>query len=99
MRLHKSSRLFFILVLTCVFSLTASIPNAPTGTWQSWNNMGDVRSGAAAVLLQDGRVFIVGGTNADGPVPSADLFGTDGLFSAVAAMQTQALGTLRDRPL
>jgi N-acetylneuraminic acid mutarotase len=92
MRLRKSFWLLPLLVLSCVFLLTAAIPNVPTGTWQTWNAMGDVRSGAAAVLLQDGRVLIVGGNNAIGPVASADLFGTDGSFSAAAAMQTPRSG-------
>jgi hypothetical protein len=92
MRFPKSSWLLPILVLSCVFILTASIPNVATGTWQTWNPMGDVRSGAAAVLLQDGRVLITGGNNANGPVASAELFGTDGNFSAAAAMQSPRSG-------
>ena len=92
MRFHKSFWLSPLLVLSCVFLLTASIPNVPTGTWQTWNPMGDVRSDAAAVLLQDGRVLIIGGNNANGPVASADIFGTDGNFSHAALMQTARSG-------
>ena len=92
MRFLKSYWLLPILVLSCVFILTASIPNVATGTWQTWNPMGDVRSGAAAVLLQDGRVLITGGNNANGPVASADLFGTNGNFSAAAVMQSPRSG-------
>ena len=92
MRFRKSFWLSPLLVLSCVFWLTASIPNVPTGTWQTWNPMGDVRSDAAAVLLQDGRVLIIGGNNANGPVASADIFGTDGNFSAAAVMQTPRSG-------
>ncbi len=93
---RKGYWLLPILVLSCVLSyvlfLTASIPPVSTGTWQTWDNMGDVRAGAAAVLLQDGQVLIIGGTSANGPVASADLFGTDGVFSAAAAMQTPRSG-------
>jgi hypothetical protein len=92
MRFRKSFWLSPLLVLSCVFLLTASITNVSTGTWQTWNPMGDVRSGAAAVLLQDGRVLIIGGNNANGPVASADLFGTDGNFSAAAVMQAPRSG-------
>src|SRR5207245_8762591 len=95
MRLRKSYWLLPLLVLSCVFILTASIPNVPTGAWQTWNPMGDVRSGAAAVLLQDGRVLIIGGSNANGPVASADLFGEDGNFSAAAVMQSPRSGPTR----
>ena len=38
------------------------------------------------------RVLIVGGNNANGPVASADLFGTDGVFSSAALMQTPRSG-------
>lgn len=92
MRSRKVFWLSPLLVLSCVFLLTASIPHVPTGTWQTWNPMGDVRSGATAVLLQDGRVLIIGGNNANGPVASADLLGTDGNFSAAALMQSPRSG-------
>ena len=92
MRLRNGYWLLPMLVLSFVLFLTASIPDVSSGTWQTWNNLGDVRSGAAAVLLQDGRVFFVGGTNANGPVASADLFGTDGVFSAAATMLTPRSG-------
>jgi large repetitive protein len=81
-----------VLVLLCVFFLTASVPSVPTGTWQSWNPMGDVRSGAAAVLLQDGRVLISGGSNTAGPTASADLFDTNGAFTATAPMNSARSG-------
>jgi hypothetical protein len=81
-----------VLILLCVFFLTASVPSVPTGTWQSWNPMGDVRSGAAAVLLQDGRVLISGGSNASGPTASADLFDTNGAFTAITPMNSARSG-------
>src|SRR2546430_17722938 len=75
-----------------LFPYTTLFRSVSTGTWQTWNPMGDARSGAAAVLLQDGRVLIIGGNNANGPVASADLFGTDGNFSAAAVMQAPRSG-------
>src|SRR6478672_1472201 len=88
MRVFRNAMLATLAVLLCVLFLTASIPNVPTGTWQTWNAMTDARSGASAALLPDGRVFIAGGSNANGPTASADLFGTDGVFSAAAAMHS-----------
>ena len=88
MRIFRNAVLASLAVLLCVLFLTASIPNVPTGTWQAWNAMADVRSGASAVLLSDGRVLIVGGSSANGPTASADIFGKDGVFSAAAAMNS-----------
>ena len=92
MRIVNKLLTTFVLVLLCVFFLTASVPSVPTGTWQSWNPMGDVRSGAAAVLLQDGRVLISGGSNPAGPTASADLFDTNGAFTAITPMNSARSG-------
>src|SRR5579863_3775847 len=92
MRLRQTVWLLPLLVLSCVFLMTAAIPSVPTGTWQTWNPMGDPRSGAATVLLQDGRLLIAGGNDATGPVASADVFGTDGVFSAAAVMHAPRSG-------
>ena len=81
-----------VLVLLCVFFLTASVPSVPAGSWQSWNPMGDVRSGAAAVLLRDGKVLISGGSNTAGPTASADLFDTNGVFTATTPMNSARSG-------
>ena len=88
MRIFRNAVLASLAVLLSVLLLTASIPNVPTGTWQTWNAMADARSGASAALLQDGKVLIAGGSNANGPTASADLFGKDGVFSAAAAMNS-----------
>ncbi|HLO06959.1 MAG TPA: kelch repeat-containing protein, partial [Terriglobales bacterium] len=54
--------------------------------------MGDVRSGAAAVLLQDGKVLISGGSDTTGPNAGADLFDTSGVFTAAAPMNSARSG-------
>ena len=92
MRLLKRLLTSSSLVLLCVFFLTASVPHVPAGSWQAWNPMGDLRSGATAALLQDGRVLISGGSNSTGAVASGDLFGTNGVFSAAAPMNSPRSG-------
>ncbi len=59
------------IFLAAVLTTLATISQVPTGTWGPAAPMSMVRSGASAVLLQDGRVLIAGGSDANGPVASA----------------------------
>src|SRR5689334_12086914 len=81
-----------LLVVCCVFALTASVPNVPSGTWQAWGDMSVARQGAATVRLQDGRVLIVGGSDANGPLASVEIFGNDGTFSNAQPMHAARTG-------
>jgi hypothetical protein len=81
-----------LLVVCCVFALTASVPNVPSGTWQAWGNLSVARRGAATVRLQDGRVLIIGGSDANGPLSSVEIFGNDGTFSNAQAMHAARIG-------
>ena len=81
-----------LLVLCCVFALTASVPNVTSGTWQNWGNMNVARQGAATVRLLDGRVLILGGSDSNGPLASVEVFGNDGLFSAAQTMHSARWG-------
>jgi hypothetical protein len=78
----------FLLVLCLVIALFGvavlthgSLSQIPSGTWMTLAPMNSARSGASAVLLQDGRILITGGDTGNGPVTSADFFGTDGAVS------------------
>ena len=44
------------------------------GTWQPAASLSGVREGGSAVLLQDGRVLVLGGRNEEGPVASAEIY-------------------------
>src|ERR1041384_1786708 len=57
----------------------------PSETWVPTGSMAQARSGSSAVLLQDGSVLIAGGSNADGPVASAEIFAS-GSFSTTGSM-------------
>jgi len=76
------------VILLLTVAGIASIPSLQTGTWQPMGSMAAARSGATAVLLQDRRVLIAGGDGGSGAVNSAEVFNTDGSFSAVSAMGT-----------
>src|SRR6185369_6905124 len=71
----------------------ASIPQVPTGTWESGNPLSVARTGASATLMPDGRVLIAGGKDADGnALASAELFNADGTVSAAPTMSTARYG-------
>ena len=75
-----------LVVFLCALLVTASIPTVPTGTWKPWNPMGSDRSGAASVLLPDGRVLITGGSDTNGALASVEVFSTAGSFSSGQSM-------------
>ena len=77
-----------VFVVSFVFLLKASAPQVTPGTWQSTGNMSSMRAGAASALLSDGRVLVMGGSDANGPLPTAEMFITTGTFAAAPAMHS-----------
>src|SRR5258708_578584 len=72
--------------------LSASLPQVPSGTWVAVGSMNSARAGASTVLLQDGRILIAGGNDANGPSSAAEFFGANGSFSTAAPMNVQRSG-------
>src|SRR6266567_4196912 len=87
MRTAKYSSLCLLLVLGLAFLLQGTLPQVPTGTWTATSSLTEARSGSAAVVLQDGRILFTGGMGANGPLASAEFFGTDGTISTAPPMQ------------
>ncbi len=58
------------------------VPDVPTGQWLAGPALVQPRAGAVSVALDDGRVLVIGGRTADGPVNTVEVFGTDGSLSA-----------------
>ena len=75
--------IFILLVSAGIFPNTATA-QVSSGTWSATASMASARSGASAVLLQDGRVLITGGTDESGPLSSAELY--SGSFSPAGSM-------------
>lgn len=77
----------FILILmgtsTCALAQTPPAPPFANGT----GSMGAARSNAAAVVLADGRVLVVGGSNVNGVLNSAEFYDpSTGNFTTVGTM-------------
>ena len=74
----KLRALRYTLLLVALFGISfllrASLPSVATGTWVAAGNMSVARSGACTVALNDGRLLISGGADANGPTATADLF-------------------------
>src|SRR3989475_12397761 len=100
----KLRALRYTLLLSILFGISfllrASLPSVATGTWVAAGNMSAARSGACTVALNDGRLLISGGADANGPTATADLFSTAGSWSAAASMNSprshQSCAVLQD---
>ena len=86
-RTSRSAAWLAALVLVQALISRADAPQVPTGTWAPTGGMSSTRTGAAAVLLADGRVLVAGGEDADGPSATAELYDGDAqVFSRAASM-------------
>src|ERR1041385_7461399 len=85
-----------LLVLVAAFAvasiLSASLPTVHTGQWVNSSALNEARTGAAAVLLPDGRVMITGGGVNGSPSSSVEMFNADGSISFAAPMSTERSG-------
>src|SRR5712675_798667 len=75
-----------VLLVATGILLSASLPQVPSGTWVAVGAMNSARAGASTVLLQDGRILITGGNDANGPSSAAEFFGANGSFSLATPM-------------
>src|SRR6202140_3214035 len=84
----KYSLLSVALILCAVLGVKGYILQVASGTWAAQAGLAQARSGASAVLLQDGRILVTGGDGATGTLASAEIIGLDGTSSAVSSMST-----------
>lgn len=73
--------------------LRGALPSQPTHTWSAGPSLSDVREGATATMMFDGRILIAGGGSADGtPLASADIINADGSITAASRMNIARKG-------
>ena len=82
----KFGLLSVALMLCIALGVKGYVLQVASGTWAAQPGLTQARSGASAVLLQDGRILVTGGDGAAGTLASAELIGTDGTSSAAAPM-------------
>jgi hypothetical protein len=58
-----------------------AVPDVPTGQWLAGPPLAQPRTGAVGVALDDGRVLVIGGRTADGPVDTVEVYGLNGSLS------------------
>src|SRR5215207_3728076 len=97
-RAHMKSRriagpLFLLLIITSFgMWLHGAVPDVPTGQWLPGPALVQPRAGAASVALDDGRVLVIGGRTANGPVDTVEVFNTNGTMSVGAQMLSPRAG-------
>jgi hypothetical protein len=78
---------FVLAVSSLILPLALQAQTSAAGTWVQTAPMAEARTGASAALLPDGRVLISGGSSANGPLASTEIY-ANGTWVAAAAMAT-----------
>ena len=73
-----------------------AVPDVPTGQWLPGPALAQPREGAVSVALDDGRVLVIGGRTASGPVSTVEVFDANGSL-AVGAHLLATRGTHSDQ--
>src|SRR5918993_1032622 len=97
-RAHMKSRRIagplFLLLIIASFGmwLHGAVPDVPTGQWLPGPALAQPRTGATSVSLDDGRVLVIGGRTANGPVDTVEVFNTNGTMGLGAQMLSPRAG-------
>jgi hypothetical protein len=94
MRSRRIAGPLFLLLIVASFGmwLHGAVPDVPTGQWLPGPALAQPRAGAVSVALDDGRVLVIGGRTASGPVDTVEVFNTNGTMSLGAQMRSPRSG-------
>jgi hypothetical protein len=88
-------RLPLLVVLTIAgygYGVHGSVPDVPTGQWMPGGSLAQPRESAVSVALDDGRVLVIGGRTAAGPVATVEALNADGLLTVLPSMSVPRVG-------
>ena len=87
MRAYRTLAVILFALCLGIMLHSTSLLHVATGDFVSANDLSTARTGAASVVLPDGRVLITGGASADGvATTSAEFLNMDGSFSPAPPM-------------
>jgi uncharacterized repeat protein (TIGR02543 family) len=84
-----------LVVLTIAgygYGVHGSVPDVPTGQWMPGGSLAQPREGAVSVALDDGRVLVIGGRTAAGPVATVEALNADGSLTVLPLMSAPRVG-------
>ncbi len=92
----KTRRALLLVVAGVVFAgglwLQGAVPNVPTGEWLPGPSLAAPRLGAASVVLDDGRVLVIGGSQGGSPSAAVEVYDASGTMAAAAPLSTARSG-------
>ena len=84
-----------LVVLTIAgfgYGVHGSVPDVPTGQWMPGGSLAQPRESAVSVALDDGRVLVIGGRTAAGPVATVEALNADGSLTVLPSMSAPRVG-------
>jgi hypothetical protein len=97
-RAHMKSRriagplLLLLIIASFGMWVHGAVPDVPTGQWLPGPALAQPREGAATVALDDGRVLVIGGRTASGPVSTVEVFNANGSLAVGAHLLSRRAG-------
>src|SRR4029450_11789583 len=93
MKSRLTRPLFVVLTIAGYgYGVHGSVPDVATGQWMPGPSLAQPREGAVSVALDDGRVLVIGGRTAAGPVATVEALNADGSLTVLPSMSAPRVG-------